>query len=302
MSASYDLLDKKELRITDVHLDGADLSELADAAAEVLDMAREEVLVTDYLDRVLTFDILRPTLYPHQLLDRQDALLTRLGSISGVRLGENARVASNGILGWIAADGRMEETLRSAERIAEQIAARVSRRAVIFSTGGEVVAGEIRDTNRETITGFLEASGFLPEFGGALRDDTVLIAGAIRAAVHRGHGLVVTTGGVGAEDKDRTVDAALLLDPEAATPYLCHFEPGHGRHVRDGVRIAVAEYEGSRIVCLPGPNDEVRAAMEVLIPGLDRGWPAPRLAEAIAERLRGILRTRMSMKKEHDHR
>jgi molybdopterin biosynthesis enzyme len=134
-----------------------------------------------------------------------------------------------------------------------------------------------------------------------MRDDVDLIAGAIRTAIGNGYGLVITTGGVGAEAKDCTVEAVQKLDPSAHTPYLCRFEAGHGRHVKDGVRIAVGEYRGSRIVALPGPNDEVSAALAVLRPGLRDGVGSARLADEVAEVLRGVLRARMRHQPQHNH-
>jgi len=298
VNSTYDLLDKKELRVSDVHLDGANLSELARLTAGVLGLPAEEVLVTDYLDEVLTFDVLRPALYPHQLLNRQDLLLSTLATATGVRLGSRARVSANGVLGWIAAGGadaeQIQQALRDAETAAAQISDRVARRAIVFSTGQELLTGQVQDTNRETILQALAGAGYSATFGGTLRDDAELITGSIRTAVERGHGLVITTGGVGAEAKDHTIDAVLRLDPAAPAPYLATFTPGHGRHVRDGVRITVATYQGARIVCLPGPNDEVRVGLAALLPGLAAGWPDDRLADTVAQRLREILRARMA--------
>jgi molybdenum cofactor synthesis domain-containing protein len=294
VSTQYDLLNKNELRVKGVKLDGADLGELASAVADVLELAGPEVLVTDYRDAVLTFDVLRATLYPHQLLDREQALLTRLRAAAGVVLADDASVTADGMLGWIAADAEeIAPALRRAEVQASEIAARVARRAVIFSTGGELVSGEVRDTNRETLADGLTNDGFTCDFGGALTDDVDLLAGTIRSWIDRGYGLVITTGGVGAEDKDCTVEAVLELDPAAATPYTCRFEPGHGRHVKDGIRIAVGQFHGAKIVSLPGPNDEVTAALEILRRGLSESLDDATLAEAIAARLRAMLRGHM---------
>jgi hypothetical protein len=83
-------------------------------------------------------------------------------------------------------------------------------------------------------------------------------------AVDRGYGLVITTGGVGAEDKDFSVEAMTRIDPEAATPWIVKFEVGTGRHVKEGVRIGVGQCGLTTIVNLPGPHDEVVAAGDVL--------------------------------------
>jgi molybdenum cofactor synthesis domain-containing protein len=299
---SYDLLDKNELKFTGVELAGADLNVVAATVAEVLSLARNEVLVTDYLDHVLTLDILRADIYPHQLLDREKSLLQRLSQVPGVTLAADCAVTSAGMLGWIAADpAQAASAIRQAESMVSDINARISRRVMLFSTGAELVSGEVKDTNRATLADGLSDDGYSCDHGGALRDDVDLIAGAIRTAIGNGYGLVITTGGVGAEAKDRTVEAVQKLDPSAHTPYLCRFEAGHGRHVKDGVRIAVGEYRGSRIIALPGPNDEVAAALAVLRPGLLDGHPSATLADDIAEVLREILRARMRHHGRPDH-
>ncbi|MFO7559395.1 MAG: molybdopterin-binding protein, partial [Desulfobacterales bacterium] len=103
-------------------------------------------------------------------------------------------------------------------------------------------------------------------------------------------GLIITTGGVGAEGKDHTVEAVIRLDPDAATPYICKFEKGTGRHVKDGVKIAVGWVAGARIVSLPGPNDEVSLSLDVLMKALNHNLPNNALAEELAKRLREKLR------------
>ena len=292
---TYDLLDKNELMVTEVDLDDVDLGVVAQTIAETIDLNRNEVLVTDYLNRVLTVDVLRPDVYPHQILGRNAEILERLAAVPGVLVGPAAQVYSQGMLGWIAADPKeAEQSIRRAEDLARRIHARVNKRVLIFSTGAEVAEGQVRDTNRIALSAALEADGFSCDHGGVLRDDIELISGAIRTATARGYGVVITTGGVGAESKDCTVEAVLRLDPQAHTPFLCHFEPGHGRHVKTGVRIAVAMYHGSWIISLPGPNEEVRAAVPVLRAALAGAHDPAQLAEELATTLRGVLHDRMA--------
>jgi nicotinate-nucleotide pyrophosphorylase len=45
-----------------------------------------------------------------------------------------------------------------------------------------------------------------------------------------------------------------------------------GRHKKDGVKIAVGEYNGTLIISLPGPNDEVKASLEPIVNGLKAGF------------------------------
>jgi molybdenum cofactor synthesis domain-containing protein len=294
MTDQYDLLDKSELRVTDVELVGADLTALATVVARTLGFEDNEVLVTDYLDSTLTFDVLRPTVYAHQLSGRGVELLDALRGSAGVTLSAQSRVTSNGMLGWIAADAAdMSAALADAHRLAAQIDARIAKRVAVFSTGGEVIRGEIKDTNWAAISQRLDTVGFRCQHLGALRDDRELIAGAIRRAASEGFGVVITTGGVGAEAKDCTVEAVLDLIPAAITRYTCHFTVGHGRHVKDGVRIAVGTFQGCRVIALPGPNDEVIASLPLVEAGLLEGLSDEALSLRIAETLRGLLRTRM---------
>jgi molybdenum cofactor synthesis domain-containing protein len=292
---TLDLLDKRELRIEGITLRDANLGALAAAAAGALKLPANEVLVTDVLGEVVTFDILRPKLYGHQLVGRWDAIRNRLAQVPGVTLSPDATITSNGVLGWIPGDPEvLQDALAEARATAEGITARISRRVCVLSTGAEVDDGEIEDTNRQTLSAVF-GDDYDVAFGGTVRDDCDLIAGRIRATVDKGYGLVITTGGVGAESKDHTVEALLKLDPEAATPYLALFAAGeHPRHVKSGIRIGVGEWHGSAIVCLPGPNEEVRLAAPILVEHFAAGRRGTGLAEPIAACLRAHLRTRMT--------
>jgi molybdenum cofactor synthesis domain-containing protein len=291
---TLDLLDKRELRVEGIKLHEANLGALAAAVASALYLPIEEVLVTDVLGDVVTFDILRPQLYAHQLVGRWDAIRQALAEVPGVTLQPNARITSNGVLGWIPSDPEtLEAALAEARAAGEGIAARIARRVCVLSTGAEVDRGEIEDTNRQTLSEIF-GDGYDVSFGGTIRDDLDLIAGRLRSAVESGYGVIVTTGGVGAESKDHTVEALLKVDPDAATPYLTYFPSGHPRHVKAGIRIGVGELHGSVIVALPGPNEEVQIAAPVLLENLQAGRRRGELAEPIAARLRAHLRTRMN--------
>ena len=103
----------------------------------------------------------------------------------------------------------------------------------------------------------------------------------------RGFGLVVTTGGVGAEGKDHNVEAVLKLDPDAATAWILKFTPDMKRHHKEGVRIAVGRVGICTIVTLPGPHAEVLLGARALIEGLKAGMSDTALAESIASVIRG---------------
>jgi nicotinate-nucleotide adenylyltransferase len=114
--------------------------------------------------------------------------------------------------------------------------------------------------------------------------------------VKEDYGLVITTGGVGAEAKDHTIEALELLDPTTATAVLAKFEAGHGRHVKNAIRIGVAQVGQARVVALPGPTHEVLLALPILLENLERGTPRSELVERLAVPLRAVLSS-----KHHHH-
>ena len=299
----YHLLHKTELKIERITLRGANLTELAAVVADTLSLEREKVLVIDVRDDTVALDILQERVDAGSIVGKQDLLLRRLSALPGVGITAQTRCSSDGMLGWIAwdeAEGR--QALRHSEKIAAAVRRTLSRRAIVFSTGAEVVAGRIQDTNTPAIARRLEAEGYSVTRGATLGDDVDLIFAYLRTAVEDdGYGLVITTGGTGAEDKDCTVEAIQAVDPDAATPYICTYQKGVGRHTKDGVRIAVGQLADSLIVALPGPTDEVRASLDVLVAGLQSGFGRRDLAETIAETLRALLRARSSQPSHAHH-
>lgn len=291
----FDLLQKTELRIERISLQGANLNDVAAAVAEVLGMAREEVLVTDVLNDVMAIDILRRSLDAYSLVGKRDRLLQRLAQIPGVGITEETSICSEGMLGWIALDeADAKKALKRSVRMMEAIRQKIAKRVIVFSTGFEVSSGQIEDTNKPTIAQRLEAEGYSVTLGPTLKDDHMYIVGHMRQAIDGGgYGLVITTGGVGAEAKDHTIEAVLALDPEAATPYICKFEKGAGRHAKDGVRIGVGKASDTLIIALPGPNDEVKRSLDILVKGLEAKMNKHDLAEQIASHLREALRVKM---------
>jgi molybdenum cofactor synthesis domain-containing protein len=300
-TAEFNLLEKTELRIERIELRGANLSEIAELVADVLGLERDEVLVIDARDDLLALDILRRTVDPYLLVGKQVALLEALGRLPGVTVTPETSLCSEGMLGWIAMDAsEAREALDRSSEIAEQIRGRIASRAVVFSTGPEVIRGQIEDTNKPTVARCLEQEGYSVAEGAALKDDVDYIAASLREAVEDlGFGLVITTGGVGAEEKDRTIEALLSIDADAATPYICKFEQGLGRHAKDGIRIGVARLQGALIVSLPGPNDEVKIGMKSLVRGLDRNLKKRELAAEIAYGLQVRLREKMGAASSH---
>lgn len=294
----FNLLQKTELRIEGIILDDANLDDVAGVVADIIGFEPQEVLVTDAMNNVMTIDILRETADVRNLIGKKDELLEALSRLPGVGVSHDTSICSQGMLGWIALDeAEAKASLDRARQMADEIRARIARRAIVFSTGFEVISGQIEDTNQQTIATRLEAAGFTVKRGPALKDDRDLITGTLRQAAEGGYGLIITTGGVGAELKDQTIEALLTLDPDASTPYIVRFEKGVGRHAKDGVRIGVGMVDGTLIVALPGPNHEVKRGLDILIPSLEEPVDTHNLAEAIASDLRQDLRNKM--KKNH---
>jgi len=301
--AEYDLMNKTELTIRRIGLRDADLARVAEAVAETLGLSRGDVLVTDVLGDQVVVDVLRRGVDPHALVGKREELQRRLSEIPGVSCTDETEFFSRGMLSWIAVGGAEgEEILRRSEAMAAEIRKRLEKSAMVFSTGAEVVGGQVKDTNAPLIRERLEAEGYAVKLGGVLGDDEILISARLRQAADDGHGLVLTTGGVGAEDKDRTVEAVLQVDPAAATPAIVKYELGVGRHRhKDSVRIAVGRVGGTLLVALPGPNDEVQVGVRALLDGLGAGAGKEALAEGIAAKLRERLRQKQAGRAGHHH-
>ena len=284
------LLGKTEIRIDKVKLANANLNQIADTTSTVLGLDRTEVLVTDVREDNITIDILRKTLPAENVYGKQRELLNQLSKLPGVLVDKDSTVHSEGILGLIALqEEEAKRVVKESRKLGEETMGRMRWRVMVFPTGFELKKRSVEDTNTPMIAERFEKEGYKVTEGRPLDDDEALIANAISDAVDRGYGLVITTGGIGAELKDRTVEAIQRLDPKASTPYIAYYKVGTGRHAKDGVRIAVGKIGETTLVALPGPNDEVRACLEPLLLGLSRKISADSLANLIADELRGTL-------------
>lgn len=295
------LLDKTEIWVRGVTSVDADLPAIARAVAEVLALPSDRVFVTDLGPEHICFDILIPQLKLADFAGKQERLLDALRAIPGLAVADGAAVHSEGILGLIGTpEANVPAILAEASRMEEGIKAYAAKRVAVVSTGAELVDGRVHDTNCEAIRELMGAAGYEVEHGGTVGDDERTIAGRVNRLSGEGFGIVVTTGGVGAEAKDKTVEALTLLDPDIATAVLAQFEAGHGRHVKDSIRIAVARVGYGIAVALPGPTHEVRTALPVLLAELAAGSPPEAMVEAIAKPLRALLPGAMHQR-HHDH-
>ena len=284
------LLQKTELRIDGISLDSANLTNIAAQVAECLGLPLDKVLVIDVRPGQLALDILLPTIRADQIFGKERQLLRMLAAIQGVTLDTDARVHSEGILGTICLDEEhVPEILARTQNMGTRLQIRKGR-VRIFPTGFELIERHIEDTNTPFLVKFFSQAGFIAEAGESLPDNKDALATALVVASEE-CSLVITTGGVGAEDKDFSVEAIQSVDPLAATPYLVRFTKGEGRHVKDGIRIAIGEKNGCLLVALPGPHDEVRLVAPVLLRGVKDKHNVHVLAEELASCLRDKMRT-----------
>jgi molybdenum cofactor synthesis domain-containing protein len=247
----------------------------------------KEIIVTDVLEDRLTLDILVPTVQAEQIVAREKALLDALAAVPGIATTPETAVHSDGVLGLISLDERDgKKVLERSRAIGRQVEDHIKKRSLIFATGHEVLRGMIQDTNTPFLMNALGDEGYRATRGTTLEDKAETIAGAFRRAAEEGYGLVITTGGIGAEGKDQTIEALEKVDRGAFTPYILRFQVGQGRHHKDGVRIGVGRLGHTLIVCLPGPHDEVRLAWSALKKGLKEDWTTEALAEVLANTLR----------------
>jgi molybdenum cofactor synthesis domain-containing protein len=283
----WDLLEKTTFWVEGARLNGANLGEVAAAAASALGLDRDEVMVVDVQNEIVAFDVLRKKVQADSIVGKHGEILRRMGAIPGVSLSESASVHSEGILGLIALDpGISKEIISRSEEMGSAVVNAVSRRACVFASGSEVIAGNIEDTNSPFLIDALSQAGYQAEFGGIIEDDVIAAVNRLEDALMKGFGLIVTTGGVGAESKDHSVEAVLRLDPNAYTPWILKFTPDMRRHYKEGVRIAVGRIGISRIITLPGPHAEVRLGCRALLAGLDRDLDDAALAETVASAIR----------------
>jgi molybdenum cofactor synthesis domain-containing protein len=217
-------------------------------------------------------------------------LLAAVARVPGTTVDADATVHSEGILGVIGTPReRVDAYLDGARQIERQLSDYAAKRVAVVSTGSELVGGKVEDTNFLAIRSAMETAGYEVDLGGVAGDSEREIAGLVARLSSEGYGLIITTGGVGAEEKDRTIEALALLDGDLRTAPLAHYRVGHGRHVKDSVRIGIARLGWSTIVALPGPTHEVKLALPVLLNGLRAGASPGELIEAIATPLRATL-------------
>ena len=196
------LLEKTELWVNDITLNNANLTDLADVVAGVLGLSKGEVLVVDVRPRHITLDVLAHDIPQENIMGKESDILRAIESLPGVTLYPDTYIHSNGILGQICADVTdQDEVLARVAQMTDELRKNVTRRAIIFPTGFELQQGLIEDTNTPFLKGLLEDAGYKVTVGEVMADDLGDIVEKLSDALNRGFGLIVTSGGVGADDK-----------------------------------------------------------------------------------------------------
>ncbi len=276
------LLNKTELWINNITLEQANLTHMAEVVAQVLGLDREKVMVVDVRPDHITFDLVVHEVAQENIIGKERQLLDALSEIPGVHLTEESHVDSRGILGLICSQEDPQQLADTVTTMRSEIVEKISHRAIVFPTGFELEQGLIEDTNTPYLKGLLEERGFTVTVGEIIPDNEFIMTDMLSEALNRGFGLILTTGGVGAEDKDHSVESVLALDPKAAAPYVVRYERGTGRHVKDGVRVAVGQVGLATMITLPGPHDEVEMTAPTLLDMLGAGKGKWEIAHAIA--------------------
>ncbi|MGD9819996.1 MAG: molybdopterin-binding protein [Aminobacteriaceae bacterium] len=284
------LLEKTELWVNHITLDHANLTLLAKTVADVLGLNPKKVLVVDVRPEHITLDIMENDIPAENIIGKEPEILDALSELPGVFLTEESFLHSNGVLGLICLEGQNPEKIsETVNSMVDEMKERIAKRVMLFPTGFELKQRLIEDTNTPYLKKLFESLGYKVEVGDTIEDDVDDMRNKLSDAVSRAFGLIVTTGGVGAEDKDKTVEGILEIDPQAATSYIVKFRPGTGRHIKDGVRVAVGVVGPSMLVSFPGPHDEVQLAAGVLLECLKKRSTkevtARKIATALAENL-----------------
>lgn len=287
---SLNLLEKTELWINNVTLDNANLTLLAETVSDVFGIEKSKVLVVDVRPKHITLDILERDIPEEKIIGKEKKILEAISKISGVCISDDTYIHSNGILGLICLDENNSAEMKiTVTKMVDEIKNKISKRAIIFPTGFELKEKLIEDTNTPYLKHLLENEGYKVDIGDIISDEIWDVENKLSEAVSKAYGLIITTGGVGAEDKDKTVEGVLRIDPEAATPYIVKFTQGTGRHVKDGVKIAVGSVGPSLIVSMPGPNEEVQIASNTLLHCIendcDKHETAQQISSALAAKL-----------------
>jgi nicotinamide-nucleotide amidase len=168
----------------------------------------------------------------------------------------------------------------------------------IVTIGDELNRGEIVDTNSSWLAERLSALGAHVRWRTSVTDDAADMTAALKTAVGRAQ-IVVTSGGLGPTDDDRTVDVVSALAGVAPVQDPAHFDKMQERFAARGFRLTPnnlrqvrvpsgAEVLANKPGLAPGFGVSVGAARLYSMPGVPREMKsifdehvAPRVAAAV---------------------
>lgn len=291
------LLEKTEICIKPIELNQANLSSIAAVTAKVLGIEERFVQVIDVRSDSISLDILAPDIKAESVYGKGRQLLENLSKIQGASVFNETNIHSQGILGYLCLDEEAaKDLIKKTSKIESEVINNISKRAIVFPSGFEVQQGMIEDTNTPFLISELEKDGFKVVKGEILPDDINVVETKFNDALNKGYGIIISTGGVGAEDKDFNIEGLMRVIPSAYTPYIIRFTKGEGRHKKDGVRIGVGRNGLSTIINLPGPHEEVKTAYPVIKEYINNKLTL----EEVSEKLALVLKRRWQKHNNHE--
>ena len=149
-----------------------------------------------------------------------------------------------------------------------------------------MIAGKIEDTNSPYLVRALTDAGFKAEFGGIIEDSISAAVSALDGAMMRGFGLIITTGGVGAESKDHSIEAVLEARSRRFHAMDTQIYSGHEASSQRWRSHSCRPGRNMQDSFASGPHAEVCLGSRALIEGLEAGLDDAALAESIASVIR----------------
>ncbi len=151
----------------------------------------------------------------------------------------------------------------------------------IIIIGDEILYGIVKDENSYILVNELTARGFFVNRITIVRDDEREIIDAVKSSLNKGAKIIITTGGLGPTEDDKTIDAMskffgrkIIIDEEMAKRIKDCFDGNPPEvaykmaRVLEGAKIyrsplglapaQVIRHEGVYIIVLPGPPKEVK--------------------------------------------
>lgn len=178
-------------------------------------------------------------------------------------------------------------------------------RVELISIGRELLRGRISDSNAKTLAGFLTRRGAVVRRMSTVDDERHAISLSFREALGRNPHLVISTGGLGPLDEDRTLSAVsdalglpLALNHEAKALVEAAYQRLRRRKFVDKGGLTAGREKlctlpvgsvpvpnpvgvspgvicrlpgGAAVLCLPGMPDEMQAVLEQALPILKIG-------------------------------